>query len=128
MQFSYLHFKHANILPALDELSRSNFFLGSKFFISGVCLQWMCHKVLAMKYVKCWGVCKCKYENCIFIRERLLWNSIQSYDIHPAWELDGNLGLFLGLNDLLTVLLLRGAIQVYDQGDSIHTAVYGIME
>ncbi len=29
MQFSYLHFKYPNILHTLDELSRSNFFLGS---------------------------------------------------------------------------------------------------
>ncbi len=30
MQFLYLHFKHPNILHTWDELSRSNFLLGSK--------------------------------------------------------------------------------------------------
>ncbi len=29
MQFSYLHFKHPNILHTSDELSRADFFLGS---------------------------------------------------------------------------------------------------
>ncbi len=29
MQLTYLHFKHPNVLRALDELLRSNYFLGS---------------------------------------------------------------------------------------------------
>ncbi len=73
MQFSWLHFKHPNILRTLDELSRWNFFLGS--IISGVLGVVDSRKKFdresSSEVRKMFGRLKCNYENCIFIRERL---------------------------------------------------------
>ena len=59
MQFSYLHFKHQNILRTSDELSQSNFFstdFRKKF-----------DRKSSFKVRKMVGCLKCKYENCNFI-------------------------------------------------------------
>ncbi len=94
MQFSYLHFKHPNIRTS-DELSRSNSFLRSitpktpemkkldrtNFFISGglevIDPRKKIGRESSSEIRKMLGCLKYKYENCIFIRERLV--NIWSY-------------------------------------------------
>ncbi len=90
MQFLYLRFKHPNILRSLDELSRSNFLLGfiipetpgMKKFHLGCLGGDRPHKQIdresSSEVCKILGCLNRKYENCIFIRQRLLYTTNQT--------------------------------------------------
>ncbi len=64
MQFSYLHFKHPNILRTSYEL----FHLGC---LGGDRPHKKFGRESSSEVRKMLGCLKCKYQNCIFIRERL---------------------------------------------------------
>ncbi len=64
MQFSYLHFKHPNILRTSDELSWSNFFQQS---ITPKASEMKFDRKSSSEVCKMVGCLKCKYKNCIFI-------------------------------------------------------------
>ncbi len=67
MQFSYLHFKQPNILCTSNELSRSNFFFSGVLGVIDPRTKF--DRKSSSEVHKMLGCLKCKYENCIFIRE-----------------------------------------------------------
>ncbi len=82
MQSAYLQFKHPNILRTSDELSPSNFFLGSiipktpemkKLVLGMIDPRKKFGSESSSEVRKMLGCLNCKYADCIFIRRRLLY-------------------------------------------------------
>ncbi len=84
MQFSYLHFRHLNILRTADELSRSNFFLRSL------------DRESSLEVRKMLGCLKCKYENAFVFADAFrhwLWVMwcIAEVVMEHIWNIHGSL-------------------------------------